>query len=134
MNTLFPLLMLVILRLALRKTWLAVAVWFVLAIGVFWPAYGSPVTGAILTLMMCAVYVVLLFRFGFLSVAVGVAVWHILKGLPITPDVSSWMFGGTLVALAIVLGLAIYGLRTALAGRPVFRDEFAVATPTGTKV
>jgi hypothetical protein len=38
---------------------------------------------------------------------------------------SSWIFGGTAVALALVLGLAIYGLRIALAGRPLFRDELA---------
>ncbi len=44
-----------------------------------------------------------------------------------------WIFGGTLVALAMVVGLAIYGLRTALAGRPLFPDEFAAPAPGGAR-
>ena len=50
----------------------------------------------------------------------------LLLGIPNTYEVSSWIFGGTLVVLTVVLGLAIYGLRIALAGRPLFRDELSV--------
>jgi hypothetical protein len=74
-----------------------------------------------------------LFRYGFLSVVVASAVWALLTNIPMTYDMSSWIFGGTAVALALVLGLAIYGLRIALAGRPLFRDELAVSVPIGTR-
>jgi len=37
------------------------------------------------------------------------------------------------MALAIVLGLAIYGLRIALAGRPLFPDELAASASDGSR-
>ena len=72
-----------------------------------------------------AIFIGVLFRYGFLSVVVASAVGALLTGIPITYQVSSWTFGGTLVALAIVFGLAVYGLRIALAGRPLFQDDLA---------
>jgi serine/threonine-protein kinase len=134
MNALFYVLILVILRLVLRQTWLAVAAFFVLGVGAYWPAYSSPAVQVIFTLLFGVVIIGVLFRHGFLSLVVANAVWFLLAGIPITYQVSSWTFGGTVVALAIVFGLAIYGLRTALAGRPVFRDELAVSEPTGTNL
>jgi serine/threonine-protein kinase len=134
MNALFYVLILVILRLLLRQTWLAVAAFFVLGVGAFWPAFSSPAVQAIFTLLYGVIIIGVLFRLGFLAVVVSSAVWFMLASIPITFQVSSWSFGGTLAALAIVFGLAIYGLRTALAGRPLFRDELAVSAPTGTNL
>jgi len=133
MNALFLVLILVILRLVLRRTWLAVVAFFVLGAGAFWPAYSSPAVQAIFTLLTGAVFIAVLFRHGFLSVVVSSSVWFLLACIPITYEVSSWTFGGTVVALAIVVGLAIYGLRISLAGRPLFQDELTVAVPHGTK-
>jgi hypothetical protein len=124
-NSLLVVLILVILRLVLGRTWLAVAALFVLAIGAYWPVYSSPTVHLILTSLNTAIFLGVLFRFGFLSVVVAGSVWALLTGIPMTYHVSSWTFGGTVVALALVLGLAIYGLRIALAGRPLFRDELA---------
>ncbi len=124
-NSLFFVLILVILRVVLRRTWLAVAAFFVLAIGAYWPAYSSPTAYLIFTSLNVAIFVLVLFRYGFLSLVVTNVVWFLLTDFPMTYQVSSWTFGGTVVALALVLGLAIYGLRIALAGRPLFRDELA---------
>jgi serine/threonine-protein kinase len=129
MNTLFLVLILVILRLLLRRTWLAVAAFFVLGVGAYWPAYSSPAVQALFTLLTGGVFIVVLFRHGFLSVVVSWSVSKLLVYIPITYEVSSWIFGGTLAALAVVLGVAIYGLRTSLAGRPLFKDELSVSAP-----
>jgi len=133
MNALFLVLILVILRLVLRRTWLAVVAFFVLGTGAFWPAYSSPAVQAIFTLLTGAVFIAVLFRHGFFSVVVSSTVWFLLACIPITYEVSSWTFGGTVVVLAIVVGLAIYGLRISLAGRPLFQDELTVSVPHGTK-
>jgi serine/threonine-protein kinase len=133
MNALFYVLILVILRLVLRRTWLAVAAFFVLGIGAFWPAYSSPAVQAIFTLLSGGVFIGVLFRYGFLSVVVSWSVSFLLVCIPITYQVSSWIFGGTVMALAMVFGLAIYGLRIALAGRPLFRDELSVSAPVVTR-
>jgi serine/threonine-protein kinase len=129
MNSLFLVLILVILRLVLRRTWLAVTVFFLLAIGAYWPAYSSPAVHVIFTSLNVAILLFVLFRHGFLAVVVANAVLFPLRTIPITYDVSSWTFGGTVMVLAIVVGLAIYGLRIALAGRPLFRDELSVSVP-----
>jgi len=124
-SSLFFVLILVILRLVLRRTWLAVAAAFVVAAGAYWPAYSSPAVYLIAMSLNVAIFVFVLFRYGFLSVVVASAVSALLTGIPMTYQVSSWIFGGTVVVLALVLGLAIYGLRIALAGRPLFPDELA---------
>jgi serine/threonine-protein kinase len=126
MNSLFLVLILVILRLVLRRTWLAIAVFFVLGIGAYWPAYSSPTVHLIVTPLFSVIFLGVLFRHGFLAIVVFNAVGFLLTGIPMTYHVSSWTFGGTVVALAIVFGLAIYGLRISLAGRPLFRDELTV--------
>jgi len=126
MNSLFLVLILVILRLVLRRTWLAVAVFFVLGIGAYWPSHSSPAGHLIFLLLNLVIFIGVLFRYGFLSLVVSNVVWLLLTGIPITYKVSSWTFGGTVVALAVVFGLAIYGLRISLAGRPLFPDELTV--------
>jgi len=95
----------------------------VLGIAANWPAYSSPTVHVIFMSLYCAVLLVVFFRHGFLSIVVCNAVWFLLTGIPITYQVSSWTFGGTVVALGVVFGLAVYGLRISLAGRPLFRDE-----------
>jgi hypothetical protein len=126
-------LILVILRLLLRRTWLAVAAAFAIGIGAYWPAYSSPTVYLIFMSLNLGIFILVLFRYGFLSIVVSSVVGALLTGIPITYQVSSWTFGGTVVALALVLGLATYGLRIALAGRPLFRDELAVSVPIGTR-
>lgn len=76
-----------------------------------------------------AIFIGVLCRHGFLSAVMSSAVWFLLLGIPMTFQVSSWTFGGAVVALALVLGLAIYGLRIALAGRPLFRDDLLTEAP-----
>ena len=41
-----------------------------------------------------------------------------------TFDTGAWFASASWLALAFVLGLAVYGLRTALAGRPMFSSTF----------
>jgi len=111
-----------------------VAAFFVLGIAAYWPAYSSPTAYLIFISLNVAIFILVLFRYGFLSLVLTNTVGFLLSGIPMTYQVSSWTFGGTVVALALVLGLAIYGLRIALAGRPLFRDELAVSTPPGTRL
>ncbi|MDX2436863.1 MAG: protein kinase, partial [Acidobacteriota bacterium] len=132
-HALLIVLILVILRLLVRRTWLAVAAAFAIGIGAYWPAYSSPTGYLIFMSLSLGIFILVLFRYGFLSIVVSSAVGALLTGIPITYQVSSWTFGGTVVALALVLGLAIYGLRISLAGRPLFRDEISVSVANVTR-
>ena len=129
MGSLFFVLILVILRMLLRRTWLAVAAFFLLGIAAYWPVYSSPTGHLIFSSLNVAIVIVILFRYGFLTLVVASTVLSLMVNIPMTYQVSSWTFGGTLVTLGVVFGLAIYGLRIALAGRPLFPD--ADGYPTG---
>ncbi len=129
---LFPLIVLFflfVLRIVLRKQWLA-AVAFVLlfvvlaalsppsgyqgaAIGVHLLAIGS----------VMAMLLVVLLRFGLLALVVMSFFGTVTFDSPIPLDFSSWYVGASLLCLAVAAAVAGYGFHTALAGRPLFRDE-----------
>jgi hypothetical protein len=47
-------------------------------------------------------------------------VGFVLRNVPVTLDLSDWYAGRSLFVIALCLGLALYGFRAALAGRPAF--------------
>jgi hypothetical protein len=42
---------------------------------------------------------------------------------PITANFSSWYFGNTILSAVVILGLAIYGFYTSLAGQKIFEAK-----------
>ena len=108
-------------RVFLRKQWWAVAVTgilvIVLQLGIsgenFWVAL--PFTAVVGTLSL-----IVLIRFGLLALFVFNAYFILLATLPVTVDLSRWYIGRSLFILLILIGLAVYGFRAALAGRPAF--------------
>ncbi|MEX1310368.1 MAG: serine/threonine-protein kinase, partial [Candidatus Sulfomarinibacteraceae bacterium] len=119
MTSLMMFLFLVVLRLLFRHTWIAVGVICLLSVWIFPAAYSSFPLHAVTLLAYTAAYLFILFRFGFLALVTSASVSTMFVTVPFTPDPTSWIFGGTLVAVAIALGVAFYGFRAALAGRPI---------------
>jgi hypothetical protein len=64
-------------------------------------------------------------RFGVLATIAFVFTWYcaIAGDVPWTTSVSAWYARTAMLAIAAILALAIYGFRTTLAGRPLWRDE-----------
>jgi hypothetical protein len=64
-------------------------------------------------------------RFGVLAATVYYCVLYFAFGgdAPWTTSVSAWYARTTMLAIAAILAMAIYGFRTTLAGRPLWRDE-----------
>jgi hypothetical protein len=115
--------MLLVLRLILRKTWIAMIVFSVLVTVLFNPGMGHPAPYLISMLIMMFLFWFVLFRFGLLSLMVGYSVSHLLRYMPLTFDLTSWYAYATLLTLFITVGVAAWGFRTALGGRTLFRDE-----------
>jgi hypothetical protein len=121
-NGLSLLLLLLLLRIVLRKQFLAAGVYvlygaLILTIGVGHP-YISWFVGAVASTLL----VVLLMRFGLLAV-VSFAFVRLLLSYPITADLSAWHAAGTtLLPLGVIVVLAGYGFHLSLAGRPLIRD------------
>ena len=105
----------------LRKEWIGMGAFilvFTVAVSAgdenFWVA-------APLAAVAVAAFVLALRRYGILSGAVATLWLQFIGRVPFTADLGSWYAVPTIMALAVFVGLALYGFRLALAGRPALR-------------
>ena len=63
-------------------------------------------------------------RFGLLALYSLLLFSYMSSGFPLTPDFSSWYAGSTLFVFVVIMGLAIYGFYTSLAGQRIFKAKF----------
>jgi len=109
--------MLVLLRLLLRNSILAVILWCVLV--------GSPLSenqwyGWAFGLARALLLLFALRAGGLLSLSVSLFVMFALLEAPLTLDPSAWFATRALPVVALFRALAVYGFRTSLAGKPIF--------------
>ena len=114
-------LMLFLLRVLLRKQWVAATV-FVAIMSII-PAIGSatPRVAMLENALFFGVLTFVLLRFGLLAAIVGFTCYGLLELCPPTLDLSAWYIGLVPIPLLAVALIAIYGFRTSLAGRPLFQ-------------
>jgi serine/threonine-protein kinase len=107
--------MLVLLRLLLRSNLLAVVAWCLLV--------GSPLVGEQVGmewaggLVRALVYFVVLTRGGLLALAVALYVEFNMHESPLTLDPSLWYSTRSIPVFLVLVGLAVYGFHTSLAGK-----------------
>jgi hypothetical protein len=110
--------MLVLLRVVVRRTWIAVVLWCVLTA---LPPQGENPAFEWLSAACRAVAVILILtRGGLLQLAVALMFMFTIAEVPVTLDVSAWFAAHSFPALLALLGLAAYGFHTSLAGKPMF--------------
>jgi hypothetical protein len=119
-NSLQFFMLLFLLRVLLRKQWLA-AVAFV----AIWTGYRFLTWGATwwfvaaLAIILYSMFVITLLRFGFLAVAIALLVFDTTLDTLGTTDLTAW-YAQSSVAIVIALpALALYGFRLSLGGRPL---------------
>ena len=110
---------LLMLKLLLRRTLLTVIAFSILSIVMINPDTGSVWVDIVLYVLVVLVIWVVLLRFGFLGLVATSTFSEILSNMPLDFDVARWDGYTTLWTLAVVLGLAIYALRSALRPRLV---------------
>jgi hypothetical protein len=114
----------VLLRLALRRTGLAIAAFFAVLLLIQSRqvlASAAPLwMAAIFQIVVTAVMTTVVVRYGLLATAVAAAVGNVLEGIPITYALSHWTATTSNLALAVVLGLALFGFYASRAGQPLF--------------
>jgi hypothetical protein len=113
-----------LLRSLLRRSWLAAAM--LVALIVFPTAYQSawPTVTASFDLVVISLLLWIVARFGVLAAAIALFVEAFLANLPLTSDFSAWYAGSTWFALVVLVVVALWSFRIALAGRPLFREDF----------
>jgi len=114
---------LLLMRLVLRQTWLAVGV-FLLAFAGLRYASGEVGTmvGWSIQAIFIAAWLLLFFRAGLLTLIVCLGTFGLFMPPTLSLDPGAWYASGTYFALLLTLGLAVYGFYVSLAGRPLFRD------------
>jgi serine/threonine-protein kinase len=114
--------MMFLLRVVLRKQWLAAAAFVAL-----WVAQTTLSRDELWTIpfevVVYGVFALLVLRYGIVPLIVSVLTADCLLNAPITLDFSSWYIASSLVSLLLFLGIALYGFRCTLAGKPLFDLE-----------
>ncbi len=114
--------LLLLTNMLLRRTWLAISATGI--IGAVTAAGGpAPWVGYLLGLVLWTLDGVVFLRTGLLALVAGISTQMTLASLPLTTDLSTPYAGSSVLAIGVIGGLALYGLRTAMAGRPLLRDE-----------
>jgi serine/threonine-protein kinase len=120
-NPIYLFMLFLLLRVVLRKQWLASTAAVVLWTVTLSVHSGNPLTTWPIILMGMILVVIVMIRFGLLAMVSFFFVRTLLSE-PITLNSTQWYFLPSLGVLGIVAGLAAYGFWAALAGRPLFRD------------
>lgn len=119
--------LLFVLRVVLRRNWLAAVFFVLIFLAGSTVRSEDPVMGGILTILMNVLVVIVLHRFGVLPLVAMVFVIQLIRDMPCTLDFNAWHFRSSLIPLGVIVALAIYGFNTALAGRRIFKDTLEEA-------
>jgi hypothetical protein len=122
-NPMFFLMLLFLLRLIVRKQWIATVIFVGFASFLVGNETGHGSIGYVYGFLWGAIAVIVLIRFGFVAFTTGFFLNYLCSGFPLTLDSSDWYFGPSAVALAVAAGLMLFGFTTALAGRSLVRDD-----------
>jgi len=106
-------------RLIVRKTWLA-AVLVALIFSV--PVLGAEhvLIEALFTLPVLVLFLIILYRFGLLALAAFFFAERMADNMPFTLPLNAWYAEGGIVAAVAILLVAIHGFQVARAGKPLF--------------
>ncbi len=117
-NALGIFVLLFLLRLLLRRDWLAAAAFMLVFVASAMIGRDMPIVSGAYALVGLSLAVVLLLRFGLVASSVGTLVSVALTvGFPLTTDLGQWYASGTIASLIVVSGLALWGFRTSVGGQ-----------------
>jgi hypothetical protein len=108
-----------LLRLILRKEWIAALV--LVLVGAGTNTGGEyPIATFVFAAVIWVSIVVVLKKFGLLALVVGSVVQNVLIVFPTTSHLSRWYASAGLAGIVLIALTAVYGFYTALAGQPIF--------------
>lgn len=115
--------LLFVLRVVLRKQWLASAGFAV--VFTLMSTLGNPHMEIVMPTMLVVYLIaaVVVWRFGLLPLATGIFVTDLAVNIPMPLDPSTWYFADTLFVLLSVVALAVWGFHTSLAGQSLWKSE-----------
>ncbi len=115
--------LLLALRVVLRKDWIAAVAFVGIFVGMRSLQSTHPTVEIPAILLVYVVLVVIIVRFGLVSLAVASFTVDMLANVPFTADFSAWYMSTTLLALLSVVALAGWGFYHSLGGEPLWIVE-----------
>lgn len=117
-------------RIPARRNWLASVLFVVFGV----LGRGATTlrwTDILFLIVLAALSALIIVRFGVLATVAFFFTWYCANAgsAPWTTSFSVWYAKTTLLAIAAILAVTIYGFRTTLAGRPLWRDEMQRTSP-----
>ena len=116
---------LVMSRVLLRSSRAAVAVAFLIFVPLALPRGELLALNLGLAIVSTLLLMFVLMRFGLLAAGIGVLTNTVLQSAPLGMGLGSWPASRTVLVLAIVLGVGLYGFARSLGGRPAISDVLA---------
>jgi serine/threonine-protein kinase len=120
-NCLMFLFLLFLLRALFRNQWVAAAVFGLIFAAVGFFGGNQAWATAIEAFLTFALTTVLLLRWGLLALIGEYVANNLFSAIPFTAHTSAWYFGDSIFMLAAILALAVWGFRTATAGRRLWK-------------
>ena len=108
-----------LLRLIVRQEWLA-AVIVALLFSVPGLFSNHAVLSFITAVVSMSLIFVVLIRFGFLPLVVGMTLDNVLQAFPLTSHLSAWYAEPTIFVFTVLIAVSIFSFYTSLGGKPVF--------------
>ncbi|HEU5163126.1 MAG TPA: serine/threonine-protein kinase [Thermoanaerobaculia bacterium] len=116
----FGLFLLLLLRLALRRSWAAALAWLVI-VSVIWTPMDLPLVDVPLSIVRIALFFLVLTRGGLLSFATALYLSHLLAYLPWLSSPGQWWAGHFAVMTVALVVIAVWGYRAAVARHSILR-------------
>jgi serine/threonine-protein kinase len=115
--------LLLLLRIVLRKDWLAIAaIILIMSLPIFAIADRRLLlVSLVFSVLSWVVLLLVLSRFGLVGFGTILLLTSMMRLIPST-DLSTWYAGTTIAVIAAMMAVAGYGFVTSLAGRPLFRE------------
>jgi serine/threonine-protein kinase len=108
-----------LLRLLLKRDWIAAIILVLIATGTNSPGEYPVLTYLILGIIWISI-VLMLKKVGLLALVVGLVVQNVLVVFPTTSHLSRWYANAGLTGIVVIAALLAYGFFIGLAGRPIF--------------
>ena len=122
-NVLFFLMLLVLLRLLLRRQWLAYIGFVLIGGGIVLAQMPDWRIGIVMGPLLAVLWLVTMVRGGMLAFAVGFYLWNTIQQFPLTLDFSQVYAATSLMLLSGIVLLLVVGYSVALAGRSLLKDS-----------
>jgi serine/threonine-protein kinase len=116
----FILMAVLVLRVVLRRTWVAYCVFVGLPVVSF--ASGASLPDTIVFATLLALSLIVLTRLGLLALLV-LVLFSDWPNIPLTTDPSSWFFPSSIVTMLLFAAVGVYGFVVSLGGQRLFKDQ-----------